>query len=319
MRRYLDELGRELDLEPTPGLTGRAQRWRIAPAEVQRRVAVRRTQAYALLATRTLFAPMRGSALYEEIDLAAQHLVGIARRPGRGPNAGVADARLEDRFVYLPFAPKDYSARTEALDDLYQAVADLRPLTCQYPRPTDGHHERLVLHPYALVLYKDAVYCVAHDVGRGQVRAFALDHVHDTSCATAERFKLPADFRVETYWQGQFGISAPLPPIDVVIDFEAEVADHLRTRTVHPSQRVEPLRGGGLRLSLRLGELTEVATWVLGFGAMAKVVSPPELAARVRDVLRLACARYEDVAPAGAAAAAKKQTTRQQRPRRQAK
>ena len=293
MRRYLAELRKELDIEPSPPVRGRAQRWRIAPAEVLRRVAVRRTQAYALLAARTLFAPLRGSTLYEEIDLAAQHLVGIARRPGRGPNAGVTDARLEERFVYLPFAPKDYAARSEALDDLFHAVADLRPLSCRYPCPADGKLERLVVHPYAMVLYKDAILFVGRDRQRDVVRTFQLDHLHDTSCSTTERFPLPADFRIERYWQGQFGIWASADPIEVVIDFDASVADYLRTRRVHPSQRIEPLRGGGVRLRMSIGELTEVATWVLGFGAMAKVVRPRELVERVRAELRAACDRYE--------------------------
>ena len=305
MRRYLAELRRELDIEPDRPLGGRAQRWRIAPAEVLRRVAVRRTQAYALLATRTLFEPLRGSTLYEEIDLAAQHLVGIARRPGRGPNAGVADAKLEERFVYLPFAPKDYSERSEALDDLFQAVADLRPLSCRCPRPVDGKLERLVVHPYAMILYKDAVYCIGRDAARNEVRTFPLDQLHDTSCSTSERFALPSDFRVDQYWQGQFGIWRGGDPTEVVVDFEPAVADYLRTRQVHPSQRIEPLRAGGVRLRLQLGELTEVATWVLGFGAMAKVVQPPELAARVHAELAAACRRYREP-PTVAASSARK-------------
>jgi predicted DNA-binding transcriptional regulator YafY len=293
MRRYLAELRRELDIEPAGPGRGRAQRWRIAPAEMLRRVAVRRTQAYALLAARTLFAPLQGSALYEEIDLAAQHLIGIARRPGRGPNAGVTDAHLEERFVYLPFAPKDYAAHSEALDDLFQAVADLRPLSCRYPRPADGKLERLVVHPYAMILYKDAVYFIGRDQQRATVRTFLLDQLRDTSCATTERFTLPSDFRVERFWQGQFGIWAGGDPTEVVVDFEPSVADYLRTRKVHPSQRIEPLRGGGVRLRMLIGELTEVATWVLGFGAMAKVRRPPELADRVRAELQAACDRYQ--------------------------
>jgi predicted DNA-binding transcriptional regulator YafY len=302
MRRYLAELRKELDIEPSHPIRGRAQRWRIAPAEVLRRVPVRRTQAYALLAARQLFAPLRGSTLYEEIDLAAQHLVGIARRPGRGPNAGVTDAHLEERFVYLPFAPKDYTARSEALDDLFHAVADLRPLSCRYPSSADGRLERLVVHPYAMVLYKDAILFVGRDAERDVVRTFQLDHLHDTSCSTTERFMLPADFRIERYWQGQFGIWAGSDPVEVVIDFDARVADCLRTRQVHPSQRIEPLRGGGVRLRMSIGELTEVATWVLGFGAMAKVIRPPELADRVHVELQAACERYAPP-PAGAAPA----------------
>jgi predicted DNA-binding transcriptional regulator YafY len=153
LRRYLVEVKRELDLASVTPRPGGPSLWRLAPGEAVRKVEVRRTQAYALLAARRLFEPMKGSALYDEIHLASEKLLGVARRPGRGPNAGVADARLEERFLYLPFAPKDYGAKTEELDDVVQAVADLRPLTLRYRRPKDGREERIV-YPYAMVLYR---------------------------------------------------------------------------------------------------------------------------------------------------------------------
>jgi len=294
MRRYLAEVRRDLDLVSTTAKPGGTRLWRLAPGEAPRRVEVRRTQAYALLAARRLFEPMRGSTLYEEIDLAAQQLLGVARRPGRGPNAGVADARLEERFLYLPFAPKDYAAHTEALDDLFQAVADLRPLHCRYRRAKDGREDKVTVHPYAMVLYKDAIYCVGLHAGRGEIRTFLLDRMRDTECATTERFDLPADFRVEDYFQGTFGIWSGGASKRVVIDFSAKVADYVRTRKVHPSQEIEELSGGGVRMSLDIGDMTELTSWILGFGETARVLEPADLVDRVRQELENALANYQN-------------------------
>jgi len=292
LRRYLVEVRRELDLVSTTERPGGARLWRLAPNEVPRKIEVRRTQAYALLAARRLFEPMRGSTLYEEIDLAAQKLFAVARRPGRGPNAGVADARLEDRFLYLPFAPKDYAAHTEELDDLFQAVADLRPLRCRYRRAKDGQEDKVTIHPYAMVLYKDAIYCVGLHVGKNEMRTFLLDRMRDTECAATERFELPADFKVDDYFQGQFGIFRGVSPRKVVIDFDAKVAEFVRTRRVHPSQELMPLPKGGVRMTMMIGDLTELATWILGFGETARVVEPPDLVERVTKELEGALALY---------------------------
>jgi predicted DNA-binding transcriptional regulator YafY len=292
LRRYLAEVGRDLELVAATTRPGGPRRWRLAPSDAPRRVEVRRTQAYALLAARRLFEPMRGSTLYEEIDMAAQKLLGVARRPGRGPNAGVADARLEERFLYLPFAPKDYAAHTEALDDLFQSVADLRPLTCVYRRSKDGREERITIHPYAMVLYKDAIYCVGLHVGRGGVRTFLLDRMRDTECAVTDRFELPPSFSLEDHFQGQFGIWSGGQPRRVVIDFDERVEDFVRTRRVHRSQRLDALPGGGVRLTMQIADLTELATWVLGFGETAKVVEPTDLVDRVKKELAGALARY---------------------------
>lgn len=298
LRRYLQEVKREIELVSTESRPGGAHLWRLAAAEVPRKVEVRRTQAYALLAARRLFEPMKGSTLYEEIDLAAQKLLGVARRPGRGPNAGVADARLEERFLYLPFAPKNYATHTEELDDLFQAVADLRPLTCRYRRARDGKEERIVIHPYAMVLYKDAIYCVGLHVARGEVRTFLLDRMRDTECAATERFELPAEFSIDDHFQGQFGIWRGGAPQKLVVDFDARVAEFVRTRRVHPSQELEELADGGVRLRMTIDDLTEVATWILGFGQTAKVLEPPELVERVQRELAGALAQYEPAAGA---------------------
>ena len=290
-RRYLREI--TYDLESVPERPGGQKRWRIPSVDLPRRVTIRRTQAYALLAARGLFEPMSGSTLYVEIDLAAQTLLGVARRPGRGPNGGVRDTHLDQRFRYLPFAPKNYERHAEALDHLFQAVSDLHPLKCRYPGK-EGQLERLRLHPYALLLYKDAIHCLAADVRRGDVRCLLLDAMHDTRCVNDERFDLPEDFDVDEYVQGQFGIwKADGPTQTVVVDLDARVADHVMSRNIHPSQRIEPRPDGRLRLSLDLADLTEVPAWILGFGSLAEVVEPTSLRDRVSAELREALARYE--------------------------
>lgn len=293
MRRYLREVERALELISEPERTGGPLRWRIDPSAMPRKVELRRTQAYALLAARRIFEPMRGSTLFEEIDLATQRLVSIARRPGRGPNAGVADARLEDRFLYLPYAPKDYRQKTEELDDLFQAVADLRPLKCKYKSLRDGTEERITIHPFAMVLYRDAVYCVGHHVQKNEIRTFVLDRMRDTDLSSTERFDLPQDFNVDDYFQGQFGIWRGTANYKVVIDFDAKVSDFVKSRRVHLTQKLTPLADGGVRLTMSVGDLTEVISWVLGFGQTAKVVDPPELLERIKNELKGALTHYD--------------------------
>lgn len=292
MRRYLKEIEREYDLEHSRSRGGGALLWRVRSSEIPRKVELRRTQAYAILAARRLFEPMRGSALFEEIDLAIKKLLAFAQRPGRGPNAGLADARLEDRFLYLPHAPKNYGEKTEELDDLFQSVSDLRPLTLLYRSAAKGKEERITIHPYALVLHRDSVYCVGYHVDRGQIRTFVLDRMRDTQCAVTERFELPPNFVIDDYFQGEFGIWKDETKHRVVIDFDAAAAEYVRTRRVHDSQKLSALPGGGVRLTMTVGNLNPVASWVLEWGARARVVEPPELVERIRLELEQALEAY---------------------------
>src|SRR5262249_31789439 len=81
VRRYLTELGRTTEVESIETERGGAHLGRIKPQERGRSVHLRRTQAYALLAARGAFEPIRGSALFDELDLAHRHILQIAQRP----------------------------------------------------------------------------------------------------------------------------------------------------------------------------------------------------------------------------------------------
>ena len=293
VRRYLKEISREYELEGRPQRGGGPLLWRIRASEIPRKVELRRTQAYAILAARRLFEPLRGSALFDEIDLAITKLLAFAQRPGRGPNAGLADARLEDRFLYLPYAPKNYRAKTEELDDLFQAVSDLRPLSMAYRSAEKNTEERITIHPYAMVWHRDAIYCVGYHLQRDEIRTFVLDRMRDTECAYRDRFELPATFNVDDYFQGEFGIWKSDCRHKVVIDFDAQAAPYVRMRRVHASQKLASLVGGGLRLTMTVGNLNPIVSWILEWGARAKVVEPEELRQRVKQELREALASYQ--------------------------
>ncbi|MEZ4221170.1 MAG: WYL domain-containing transcriptional regulator [Polyangiaceae bacterium] len=297
MRRYLKEVEREFDLEARPERGGGVLLWRIRSSEIPRKVELRRTQAYAMLAARRLFEPMRGSALFEEIDLAINKLLAFAQRPGRGPNAGLADARLEDRFLYLPFAPKIYADKTDELDDLFQAVSDLRPLSLLYKSGAKSKEERIVIHPYAMVLHRDAIYCVGFHTERGEIRTFVLDRMRDTQCSYTERFDLPDDFDVGEYFQGELGVWKSSKRQKVVVEFDAQGAEYVRMRKVHATQKLQAIAGGGVRLTMTVGNLNPVTSWVLEWGARAKVVEPPELIERVRRELEQALGGYKQRMP----------------------
>lgn len=294
IRRYLPEIQRHYDLESVRSRNGGPLLWRIRAGEIPRKVELRRTQAYALLAARRLFEPIRGSALFDEIDMAVNKLTAIAQRPGRGPNAGLADARLEERFLYIPYVPKHYAAKTEELDDLFQAVSDLRPLSLLYKSVGKNREERITIHPYAMVLHRDSIYCVGFHVDRGEVRTFLLDRMRDTQAAATERFELPSDFDIDEYFQGEFGIFKSDEKHRVVIEFDALAAEHLRYVRVHPSQKLAATAGGGLRLTMTVGNLTQLTGWILEWGKRARVVEPPELVARVKEELEGALAGYEE-------------------------
>ena len=298
VRRYLRELALVTELESIGARPGGVHVWRIKPSERGRSVALRRTQAYALLATRRVFDLLRGSALFDEIDVALRQIEQVAHRPlvraaVRGDIAN--DARLEHRFAYVPQVARSYGNRSEDVDAAFQAMAELSVLSFRY-RDGAGKETRVTAHPYALVLHGGEITCIARDIGRGATRAFSFDRMSALDVAGGLRFDLPPDFSLTDWLQGDFGVARGSRALKLLVEFEPRVADAVRMRRVHPSQRLALAADGRVRASLTVPEtpemLVQLRSWILGFGAGARVLEPPDLADEIAGELRRAADRY---------------------------
>jgi predicted DNA-binding transcriptional regulator YafY len=305
VRRYLRELALVTELESIEVRPGGAHLWRIKPSERGRTVALRRTQAYALLAPRRVFDPIRGSALFDEIDVALRQVEQVAHRPAARPalrGEASNDARLEERFAYVPPPPRGYANRGEDVDVLFEAVAELRVVRFRY---RDGAADvakdagtRITAHPYALVLQGGAIVCIARDMDRAAARAFALDRMAALEASPDERFELPLEFNLSEWLQGDFGVGSAARTVKLLVEFELRAAESVRARRVHPSQKLAVAADGRVRASLSLPESAEVLararSWLLGFGAAVRVIEPRELAEDIALELRRAADRYAD-------------------------
>jgi len=67
----------------------------------------------------------------------------------------------------------------------------------------------------------------------------------------------------------------------------------VRSREWHPSQQVQDLPGGGVRVTLDVCLDRALESWVLSFGASACVVGPGRLVDAVARQLDLARAAYK--------------------------
>jgi predicted DNA-binding transcriptional regulator YafY len=297
VRRYLHELSLITELDSVPTTPGHPNLWRIKPSERGRSVALRRTQAYGLLAARRVFDVLKGSALFDELDVTLREVALVARRPTRGAVKGEvpADHRLDERFLYVPMPARNYASKAEELDDLFQAVAELRVLRFRYRGPNDGPRagERVTAHPYAMLVHKGELVCVAFDTSDRAVKVFRFDRMADTKPSEGERFTLPHDLSLDDFLHGELGVAAPpARATRVIVEFEARAADDVRARKIHPTQRIATAPDGRVRVSMNVASLDDARAWVMGFGSAARVIEPRELAIEVMTELRRALARY---------------------------
>ncbi len=76
------------------------------------------------------------------------------------------------------------------------------------------------------------------------------------------------------------------------IRFDTESTRTVRGRTWHATQVIHALPGGEVEITLRVRDEWEIARWVLSWGGHARVIEPPRLKVRVREMAREILARH---------------------------
>jgi predicted DNA-binding transcriptional regulator YafY len=281
VRRYLVSLRDQLGLEPVPTVPGGPNRWRIKPSERGRAITLRRTQAYLLLAARKAFEPLRGSALFDELDLAHRELLQVAERPLRAAHTVdiQSNARLEERVVVVPYPARSYTDSGGDLDEIFRAAAELRVVAF---RSETG--ERVRICPYVIAIHGGAVDCIGLDVDRREVRVFPLDGIREAE-VQADRFELPPDLDPERLVLGAFGPVTSGDGRRAVVEFDPSVAVEVKSRRHHPDQRIATSRDGRIRVALPVGNRAALVRWVLSFGSSARVIEPEDVRQLVREEL----------------------------------
>lgn len=197
------------------------------------------------------------------------------------------DEAIAARVRYLSEPARTYGPRDEVVDACLDGLLRARTVSFAYEAPSGADHFAGA-EPLTLVVYKRALYLVVR-LGK-KPYTFAIDRMDDVE--VGEPFEYPADWDVDAWLGGRFGIVAQdEAPEDVAIRFTARVAHLVKARTWHPSQTVVELADGEVLLHLRANGL-ELVPFVLEWGEQCEVLGPEWLRDRVVGELRNALARY---------------------------
>jgi predicted DNA-binding transcriptional regulator YafY len=141
-----------------------------------------------------------------------------------------------------------------------------------------------VVDPYRLFYAFGGIYLRAWVDEYAQIRTFAIERMLSVSLLD-EHFKPrpepPDPFR------HSLGVSTALPE-RVEIEFDVRIADYVREREWHESQRWKEGSGGSARLTLDVGNDHALRSWILSFGPLARVTSPASLADQILEELEAA-------------------------------
>lgn len=176
--------------------------------------------------------------------------------------------------------------------DFRRAIREHRKVRVLYFTLGRDELRERVIHPHFLTNVTGDWMCVAWDEWRDEDRVFMLSRVREWS-VLEQNFRPRPELARESYRKHTFRTEQGGPPQEVVLRFDAYQARWIRERTWHPTQQLEELPEGEVRLRLSISGEGDLVRWVLGYGSHVTVEAPDSLRARVAEEHRRAAARYE--------------------------
>jgi len=209
--------------------------------------------------------------------------------------AGLPDVTISTHMARVAEVIRARPLRADyvrVLDTITRAWADRRKVTIHY-RAASGEPTERVICPYFLEVSRSepASYVIAHDDLRDALRTFKLERVVSAEIRD-DTYVIPADFDPYAYLASAWGVMDEAE-VEVRLRFSPVAAPRVRESVWHHSQRLEDTPDGGCELSMRIGGIKEIRSWVLGWGADVEVLAPPALRDDVRDHARRMLALYQ--------------------------
>ncbi len=161
---------------------------------------------------------------------------------------------------------------------LIEAASDTRVTRLLYFSVHSNREKDYELHPYNIAYAEGGLYLTAYVPEYRQVRVFALERVRKVTLLE-QTFTPVKDLTTEAFGHS-LGVNRGKPE-RIQIQFAPRVASYVRERTWHASQSLEALPDGGVELTLKVCRDWALRTWILGWGAHARVLAPSALAEEI--------------------------------------
>ena len=181
------------------------------------------------------------------------------------------------------------SGSAKSIEALMSAILARRRVRMRYHSFSSRQIKDYIVEPYRLAYAQGGLYLQAYVPEYSEMRTFATQRI-EQAVQLEESFSPVADSPSDVFPHSLGAFSGT--PETVVIEFSDAEAPYVREREWHPSQRIDDLPGGRIRLTLDVVIDWELQAWIMGFGPAAKVITPETFARRIVESLEETRATY---------------------------
>ena len=192
----------------------------------------------------------------------------------------------------------DYTPHHRNIRTLIRAMDEKKVCRIAYLSLMSESAKTFYIKPLKIFSHKDTVYLharMAKSPGKPYKEPkydplLAIHRIKELEI-TDRTYDFPANYDFEKTFNQNFGVIKE-KAFDVVLEFQGYAAKYVSERTWSPGQEIAQLSGGKIRLTFTTSSRPELVSWILSFGAEAKVLAPEWLVAEVSSVIREMAGKY---------------------------
>jgi predicted DNA-binding transcriptional regulator YafY len=234
------------------------------------------TELMALVLSRDLLKPLEGTHIKASLDSVFNKALSVL------PQEALVYVREMQGYFSVGLGPhKTYRAHKQTIEQLSRAISQKRTVQMRYYSASRDATNRRDVDPYRLWYTPGALYLVGYCDLRRDVRLFAVDRIRSLTI-TNRPCQMPLGFDLEAYLKDAL-VAMRGQPIEVELLFDRKTATWVKERQWHPSQQVEMLTDGAMKLILHVSDTPELLGWILNFGSGVRVLKPVSLREKVQE------------------------------------
>lgn len=189
----------------------------------------------------------------------------------------------------IDFEKNELLTGIEWLDVLYKAIVSQTTVQLTYQSFRARAAGQLIFYPYLLKEYRNRWFILGMKKQGKEIMTLALDRIQDIEPLPGELFREQKNFDPHTWFESIVGVTRNAGESPTLVVFWANHihAPYIKTKPIHPSQKIVEEVKGGTHFSIEVVPNFELERELIGFGEGLKVLSPSGLVRAIRKKVSL--------------------------------
>jgi len=186
---------------------------------------------------------------------------------------------------------EDIPSGQQHLTTIIEAMRDGLKLTIRYQSYWMDNPAEFDIEAYFVKVFKQRWYVIAKS---DLLRIYALDRIQSLS-PTTHKFKMPADFDPEGYFNECYGVihDTGVEPVEVIIKVTKRQSNYLRALPLHHSQKELETKENYSIFSFYIKPTFDFRQEILSMGEDAEVISPASFREEFKNIFNKMILNYD--------------------------